>query len=214
MGSEGRGEQTVRTDQDNGLILSEPVPEADLDTFREAFSGRAGALRLSALSRQCDGEQSPLVEADGRFSRRLPPLVTLRNEDAYMNVAIFYDAEAVAGDAELLLSTEGRTRRADRQRTDHARPFRARRRFLSPRRSACSTTWSLERAWRHARPEEGRHLPDRPRRALAGDPEQIDGDEHRGAHRKTRRERRAQPGILARTHRGAALSDDLETRRS
>ena len=30
MGSEGRGEQTVRTDQDNGLILSEPVPEADL----------------------------------------------------------------------------------------------------------------------------------------------------------------------------------------
>ena len=30
MGSEGRGEQTVRTDQDNGLILSEAVPEADL----------------------------------------------------------------------------------------------------------------------------------------------------------------------------------------
>src|SRR5262249_33600236 len=30
MGSEGRGEQTFRTDQDNGLILSEPVPEQDL----------------------------------------------------------------------------------------------------------------------------------------------------------------------------------------
>jgi len=30
----------------------------------------------------------------------------LRNEDAYMNLAIFYDAEAVAGDAELLLSTK------------------------------------------------------------------------------------------------------------
>ena len=26
MGSEGRGEQTVRTDQDNGLILAAPVP--------------------------------------------------------------------------------------------------------------------------------------------------------------------------------------------
>ena len=39
MGSEGRGEQTVRTDQDNGLILSAPVPEADLDRFRTEFSG-------------------------------------------------------------------------------------------------------------------------------------------------------------------------------
>ena len=26
MGSEGRGEQTVRTDQDNGLLLRGPVP--------------------------------------------------------------------------------------------------------------------------------------------------------------------------------------------
>jgi CBS domain-containing protein len=37
MGSEGRGEQTFRTDQDNGLILSEPAPEADLDAFRADF---------------------------------------------------------------------------------------------------------------------------------------------------------------------------------
>ena len=34
MGSEGRGEQTFRTDQDNGLILSEPVPDGDLEKFR------------------------------------------------------------------------------------------------------------------------------------------------------------------------------------
>src|SRR5271167_1106428 len=34
MGSEGRGEQTFRTDQDNGLILSEPIPEQDLAKFR------------------------------------------------------------------------------------------------------------------------------------------------------------------------------------
>ena len=38
MGSEGRGEQTMRTDQDNGLILSEPVPQADLDLFRADFT--------------------------------------------------------------------------------------------------------------------------------------------------------------------------------
>src|SRR5208337_2390044 len=36
MGSEGRGEQTFRTDQDNGLILAAAVPAADLETFRAA----------------------------------------------------------------------------------------------------------------------------------------------------------------------------------
>src|SRR6201987_3078585 len=39
MGSEGRGEQTVRTDQDNGLILAGPVGNAALDAFRTDFSG-------------------------------------------------------------------------------------------------------------------------------------------------------------------------------
>ena len=33
MGSEGRGEQTVRTDQDNGLILSEPAPKTSSKRF-------------------------------------------------------------------------------------------------------------------------------------------------------------------------------------
>ena len=56
MGSEGRGEQTVRTDQDNGLILSEPVDEATLDSVSSRFSRRAGKLRLSALPRERDGE--------------------------------------------------------------------------------------------------------------------------------------------------------------
>ena len=39
-GQRGAGEQTVRTDQDNGLILSEPVPEADLKAFRAASAAR------------------------------------------------------------------------------------------------------------------------------------------------------------------------------
>lgn len=38
MGSEGRREQTVRTDQDNGLLLAKEIPQTDLDSFRSAFS--------------------------------------------------------------------------------------------------------------------------------------------------------------------------------
>jgi CBS domain-containing protein len=38
MGSEGRGEQTVRTDQDNALLLAAAVPDADLAEFRIVFT--------------------------------------------------------------------------------------------------------------------------------------------------------------------------------
>jgi CBS domain-containing protein len=106
MGSEGRGEQTVRTDQDNGLILSEPVDRAKLDAFRADFSG--------ALSRfgfpPCPGNvmvsnpawSKPLSDylADFRSWLALP------DDTSHLNVAIFYDARPVAGDAQLLVAAK------------------------------------------------------------------------------------------------------------
>jgi CBS domain-containing protein len=102
MGSEGRGEQTFRTDQDNGLILSEPVPEGDLETFRsDIFS----ALEQCGFP-PCPGEvmvrnpgwSKTLSEFRDDFWRWL----ARSDEAGVMNTAIFYDAEAVAGDADLL----------------------------------------------------------------------------------------------------------------
>ena len=102
MGSEGRGEQTFRTDQDNGLILSEPVPDGDLEKFR--------ADVFDALERcgfpPCPGNvmvrnpvwSKTLADFRDDFSRWL----ALSDEAGVMNIAIFYDAEAVAGDADLL----------------------------------------------------------------------------------------------------------------
>jgi CBS domain-containing protein len=66
MGSEGRGEQTMRTDQDNGLILPGPVDHATLDTFRADFRG-TGGLWLSTLPRQCDGAQSGMVKPPSNY---------------------------------------------------------------------------------------------------------------------------------------------------
>ena len=102
MGSEGRGEQTIRTDQDNGLILSRPVDEADLTQFRAAFSG---ALEQFGFP-PCPGRvmvsnpfwSRPLADFVEDFRRWL----TLPDEDTQLNIAIFIDAEAVAGDAALL----------------------------------------------------------------------------------------------------------------
>ena len=102
MGSEGRGEQTMRTDQDNGLILAGPVDQATLDTFRADFSGALADFGFPP----CPGNvmvrnpvwSKPLSNYLADFRR----WVTLPDDDSHMNVAIFYDARAVAGDAQLL----------------------------------------------------------------------------------------------------------------
>ena len=102
MGSEGRGEQTFRTDQDNGLILSAPVPEEDLAEFR---AGVFDALETCGFP-PCPGEvmvRNPLwSKTVEEFHDDFRRWLALSDEVGVMNIAIFYDAEAVAGDAGLL----------------------------------------------------------------------------------------------------------------
>jgi CBS domain-containing protein len=102
MGSEGRGEQTVRTDQDNGIILPESVDEVTLDAFRADFSGALSSFGFPP----CPGN---VMVSNPAWSKPLSGYlsdfqnwVTLPDDTGHMNVAIFYDARAVAGDAQLL----------------------------------------------------------------------------------------------------------------
>ncbi len=102
MGSEGRGEQTVRTDQDNGLLLAAPVPETELQMFREGFSGALAGFGFPP----CPGNvmvANPLWSQplDG-LTRQLRAWVLDRTPEAAMNLAIFFDAVAVAGRTDLL----------------------------------------------------------------------------------------------------------------
>ena len=108
MGSEGRGEQTARTDQDNGLILSRAIEQAELDKFRTAFSG---AL-LDFGFPPCPGH---VMVNNPAWSKPLPDYIAdirrwlaLPDDSAHLNVAILFDARCVAGDATLL--TEVKTR--------------------------------------------------------------------------------------------------------
>jgi CBS domain-containing protein len=102
MGSEGRGEQTVRTDQDNGLLLAEPVDPAELDAFRRRFSD---AL-ISYGFPPCPGHvmvsnpywSRTIDEFESEFRR----WAVVPEEKSFLNTAIFYDAQAVGGDARLL----------------------------------------------------------------------------------------------------------------
>jgi CBS domain-containing protein len=102
MGSEGRGEQTVRTDQDNGLLLDAPVESGELDRFREAFSAALAGFGFPP----CPGNvmvRNPLWSQplDG-MAKQLRAWVMERTPEAAMNLAIFCDAVAVTGRPGLL----------------------------------------------------------------------------------------------------------------
>jgi CBS domain-containing protein len=102
MGSEGRSEQTVRTDQDNGLILAGEVDQAMLDGFRADFTAALEEFGFPP----CPGNvmvrnpvwSKTLDEYVADFHR----WVAAPDENAAMNVAIFYDAAPVSGRVDLL----------------------------------------------------------------------------------------------------------------
>jgi len=102
MGSEGRGEQILKTDQDNALLLRDGYECPTLLQAAEAFNG---ALIEFGWPR-CPGNimlTNPLWRAPlAGFREQLRGWVFGSDADAPMHLAIFMDAAAVAGDAGLL----------------------------------------------------------------------------------------------------------------
>lgn len=109
MGSEGRGEQLLKTDQDNGLILREGWgPPADLPALCEQFSATLAHFGYPP----CAG-RIMLNNPDWRgsvevFATRARQWLLVPSETGLMNLAIFLDAHAVAGDAALLAAVRTR----------------------------------------------------------------------------------------------------------
>ena len=104
MGSEGRGEQLLKTDQDNGLLLRDGYqPPHNLAEICQQFS--------DALARfgypECPGRimlNNPAWRGTVKeFTQRLKRwLLVPEGADDLMHLGIFLDALAVAGDAHLL----------------------------------------------------------------------------------------------------------------
>ncbi|MFT3819151.1 MAG: putative nucleotidyltransferase substrate binding domain-containing protein [Rubrivivax sp.] len=102
MGSEGRGEQILKTDQDNALILRDGFACAELEAVAASFNDAlarfgyppcpGGIMLTTPLWRQ------PLAG----LRESLRQWLYGADPDGPMNLAIFFDAAAVAGDAGLL----------------------------------------------------------------------------------------------------------------
>ena len=103
MGSEGRGEQLLKTDQDNGLLLRDGYqPPPDLQAICQRYSDVLARFGYP----ECPGHimlSNPAWRGTAsEFTQRARQWLLLPEADSLMNLAIFLDAHAVAGDGELL----------------------------------------------------------------------------------------------------------------
>lgn len=104
MGSEGRGEQVLKTDQDNALILADdlewPLEERQkvLEQFTQTLVDFGYPL--------CDGKimvsNPEWVMTESQWTKRLGEWTASVNGRGLMNLAIFVDSHPVAGDKGML----------------------------------------------------------------------------------------------------------------
>ena len=102
MGSEGRGEQTVRTDQDNGLLLSHPVSDDELQAFRDGFTNALEKFGFPPCSGNIMVRDPQWSQPIDGFLRQLKGWTMAPTCESPLNLGIFFDAISVIGHHELL----------------------------------------------------------------------------------------------------------------
>lgn len=104
MGSEGRDEQILKTDQDNALIIKNGVNIEQYVKYMKQFT----ATLIEFGFPRCDGDimvsNSYWRKSEKEFENQIEKWLNGTKMEDYMNLAIFFDAKVVAGDETLLLS--------------------------------------------------------------------------------------------------------------
>ena len=104
MGSEGRAEQILRTDQDNALIISDDcsISEEKLREFTHLFTETLVDFGFP----RCEGNimvSNPYwCRKQSDFKELIYEWVNSPSGDNFMNIAIFYDALCVSGNIEII----------------------------------------------------------------------------------------------------------------
>ena len=103
MGSEGRGEQLLKTDQDNALVLRDGyVPPPDLQRIVTRFSDALAAFGYPPCPGGIMLSRPEWCMTASDFARRIREWLILPSPEGLMHLAIFFDAHAVCGDVALL----------------------------------------------------------------------------------------------------------------
>jgi len=105
MGSEGRGEQILKTDQDNALILSNncTISQKKLFDFTQNFTKTLVEFGFP----RCEGNimvSNPYwCQKEDDFKDLIYNWIINPKKDDYINLAIFYDAMVASGDKQILI---------------------------------------------------------------------------------------------------------------
>ncbi len=102
MGSEGRGEQILRTDQDNALILRDGENEEEFEPCMMTFNEYLLKLGFPKCSGNVMVSNPYWRRSVTGYKRVISEWVETLNEETLLSLSIFLDASCVAGDAELL----------------------------------------------------------------------------------------------------------------
>ncbi|GAF56505.1 LOW QUALITY PROTEIN: predicted signal-transduction protein containing cAMP-binding and CBS domains [Psychrobacter sp. JCM 18901] len=115
MGSEGRGEQIMRTDQDNALIIRDGYTHPDLAQFADTFNSYLATLGYPL----CDGN---IMMTNPMWRQPLKPFTAqinlwFRNSDPMHGIYLsaILDAEYVCGDESLLTQVRQHLKLAHQQ---------------------------------------------------------------------------------------------------
>ena len=105
FGSEGRGEQTIATDQDNGLVIVDEADDAEVQRWREF--GREVNLALDACGFPlCKGGvmagEAACCLRQGQWLERFGRWMAQGEPEDLLNASIYFDARTIAGAAPLL----------------------------------------------------------------------------------------------------------------
>ena len=105
MGSEGRAEQILKTDQDNALIISDDCTLSDEEILKYTHDYTEYLVDFGFP--RCEGNimvSNPYwCRREKDFKNLIYGWITKPSGDNFMNLAIFYDAMAVTDDREMLI---------------------------------------------------------------------------------------------------------------
>lgn len=104
MGSEGRGEQLLKTDQDNALLLEDgcTLPAAMVSQACEHFSAALARLGYPPCPGSIMVSNPAWRMSLATFEQRIRRWLLLPEADSLMNLAIVLDAHAICGQVRLL----------------------------------------------------------------------------------------------------------------
>jgi CBS domain-containing protein len=106
MGSEGRGEQILKTDQDNAIILRDGLLFPDLEKISKELTETLMSFGYPACAGNIMVSNPYWSKSLKAFQEEIYQWVHYPTHESMMNLAIFFDATATCGDNSLLIAVK------------------------------------------------------------------------------------------------------------